>query len=77
MLFNSEVESDKMSILREGVSELELIGNGCVMAIGGNEDKRAARTSILAAFVERAGGADARIVIVPSASVAPRERAQR
>lgn len=61
----------------EGVSELELIGNGCVMAIGGNEDKRAARTSILAAFVQRAGGADARIVIVPSASVAPRERAQR
>lgn len=77
MLFNLEVESDKMSITREGVSELELIGNGCVMAIGGNEDKRAARTSILAAFVERAGGADARIVIVPSASVAPLERAQR
>jgi cyanophycinase len=47
------------------------------MAIGGNEDKRAARTSILAAFVERAGGADSRIVIIPSASVAPRERAQR
>lgn len=47
------------------------------MAIGGNEDKRAARTSILAAFVERAGGAQARIVIVPSASIAPRERAQR
>src|SRR5688572_28012044 len=47
------------------------------MAIGGNEDKRATRTSILAAFIERAGGAQARIVIVPSASVAPRERAQR
>jgi cyanophycinase len=47
------------------------------MAIGGNEDKRAARTSILAAFVERAGGANARIVIIPSASVAPLERAQR
>lgn len=59
------------------MSELELIGNGCVMAIGGNEDKRAARTSLLAAFVERAGGAKARIVIIPSASVAPRERAQR
>jgi cyanophycinase len=66
-----------MSNTSEGVSELELIGNGCVMAIGGNEDKRAARTSILAAFVERAGGPEARIVIVPSASVAPRERAQR
>lgn len=47
------------------------------MAIGGNEDKRAARTSILAAFVERAGGVKSRIVIVPSASIAPRERAQR
>jgi cyanophycinase len=47
------------------------------MAIGGNEDKRAARTSILAAFVERAGGAQSRIVIIPSASVAPRERAER
>ena len=47
------------------------------MAIGGNEDKRAARTSILAAFVERAGGANARVVIIPSASMAPRERAQR
>ena len=57
--------------------ENELIGNGCVMAIGGNEDKRIARTSILAAFIERAGGPQARIVIVPSASVAPRERAQR
>jgi cyanophycinase len=47
------------------------------MAIGGNEDKRGVRTSILAAFVERAGGAESRIVIIPSASVAPRERAQR
>ena len=47
------------------------------MAIGGNEDKRAARESILAHFVRRAGGEDARIVIVPSASVAPVERAQR
>jgi cyanophycinase len=62
----------------EGVNALEQwIGNGCVMAIGGNEDKRVARTSILAAFIERAGGPDARIVIVPSASVAPRERAHR
>ena len=59
------------------MQENELIGNGCVMAIGGNEDKRAARTSILAAFIARAGGPQARIVIVPSASVAPRERAQR
>lgn len=47
------------------------------MAIGGNEDKRAASESILAKFVRRAGGADARIVIIPSASVAPAERAQR
>jgi cyanophycinase len=47
------------------------------MAIGGNEDKRAASESILAKFVRRSGGADARIVIVPSASMAPAERAQR
>jgi cyanophycinase len=47
------------------------------MAIGGNEDKRAARESILAAFVRRAGGENARIVIIPSASVTPVERAAR
>jgi cyanophycinase len=45
------------------------------MAIGGNEDKRPHRSSILGTFVERAGGADARIVIIPSASVEPVERA--
>jgi len=59
------------------VSDLDHIGNGCVMAIGGNEDKRGTRTSLLAAFVQRAGGRESRIVIVPSASIAPRERAQR
>jgi cyanophycinase len=47
------------------------------MAIGGNEDKRAARESILAAFVRRAGGEEARIVIIPSASMKPVERAAR
>jgi cyanophycinase len=47
------------------------------MAIGGNEDKRAARESILAAFVRRAGGSEARIVIIPSASMKPVERAAR
>jgi cyanophycinase len=47
------------------------------MAIGGNEDKRAARESILAAFVRRAGSEQARIVIVPSASMKPAERAAR
>jgi cyanophycinase len=45
------------------------------MAIGGNEDKRPHRSSILGTFVERAGGADSRIVIIPSASVEPVERA--
>lgn len=55
----------------------ELIGNGCVMAIGGNEDKRALRESLLAAFVRRAGGPQARIVIIPSASMAPKERGER
>lgn len=63
--------------MRGKVSEEELIGNGCVMAIGGNEDKRAARESILAAFVRRAGGEQARIVIIPSASMKPVERAAR
>lgn len=47
------------------------------MAIGGNEDKRVASASILAAFVRRAGGENARIVIIPSASVTPVERAAR
>lgn len=55
----------------------ELIGNGCVMAIGGNEDKRLVRESILAAFVRRSGAAGARIVIIPSASMKPAERAAR
>ena len=45
------------------------------MAIGGNEDKRPHPSSILGTFIERAGGADARIVIIPSASVEPVERA--
>jgi cyanophycinase len=47
---------------------------GTVMAIGGNEDK-AGDAAILASFVERAGGADARIIIIPAASAAPEERA--
>ena len=51
-----------------------MIGKGCVIAIGGNEEKRGQRASILAAFVRRAGGADARIVIIPSASVEPVRR---
>jgi cyanophycinase len=59
------------------VIEPELIGNGCVMAIGGNEDKRVARASILAAFVRRAGAEQARIVIIPSASMQPVKRAAR
>ncbi|HEX2062296.1 MAG TPA: cyanophycinase, partial [Thermoanaerobaculia bacterium] len=47
------------------------------MAIGGNEDKRLLRASLLAAFVRRAGHAQARIVIIPSASVEPVARAAR
>jgi len=55
-----------------------MIGKGCVIAIGGNEDKRgSARESILAAFVRRAGGEDARVVVIPSASVEPVQRAAR
>lgn len=47
------------------------------MAIGGNEDKRLLRASILAAFVRRAGGDSARIVIIPSASAMPADRGAR
>jgi cyanophycinase len=54
-----------------------MIGKGCVIAIGGNEDKRGTRESILHAFVLRAGGEEARIVIIPSASVQPAQRAAR
>lgn len=52
-----------------------MIGNGCVIAIGGNEDKSGCSASILSEFVERAGGATARIVIVPFASEEPAKRA--
>lgn len=52
-----------------------MIGSGCVIAIGGNENKRGARSSILGSFVRRAGDGDARIVIIPSASEEPRARA--
>lgn len=51
-----------------------MIGKGSVIAIGGNEEKRGQRASILSAFVRRAGGEDARIVIIPSASVEPVRR---
>lgn len=54
-----------------------MIGSGCVIAIGGNENKRGARSSILGSFVRRAGDADARIVIIPSASEEPHLRAAR
>lgn len=59
------------------MNEEQLIGNGCVMAIGGNEEKRPVRASILAAFVRRSGAAESRIVIIPSASMKPAERAAR
>src|SRR6185369_8896425 len=52
-----------------------MIGKGCVIAIGGNEDKRGGRGSLLAEFVTRAGGAKARIVIIPTASAEPELRA--
>jgi cyanophycinase len=53
-----------------------MIGKGSVMAIGGNESKRGARSSILGRFIDRAGGEDARIVVIPSASESPRLRAK-
>jgi cyanophycinase len=54
-----------------------MTGNGCVIAIGGNEEKRVRNASILAEFVIRAGGEDARVVIIPSASVEPERRSER
>jgi cyanophycinase len=53
-----------------------MIGSGCVMVIGGNEEKRAADASLLADFVRRAGDGEARIVIIPSASAQPDRRAR-
>src|SRR4051794_5145818 len=44
------------------------------MAIGGNEDK-SGEAAILGSFVERAGGRDARIAIIPAASAQPEVRA--
>lgn len=54
-----------------------MIKNGTVIVIGGNEEKRIAHASILRTFVDRAGGAAARIVIIPSASQQPEKRAER
>jgi cyanophycinase len=54
-----------------------MLGQGCVIAIGGNENKRGAHSSILGSFVRRAGGEDARLVIIPSASEEPRARSAR
>jgi cyanophycinase len=54
-----------------------MIGNGCVIAIGGNEDKRGRHGSLLAEFVRRAGGADARLIIIPAASIEPKRRAEQ
>lgn len=49
---------------------------GLVMAIGGNESKRGTRSSILGSFVRHAGGAKARVVIIPSASEEPEARVE-
>ncbi|MCW2760645.1 MAG: cyanophycinase [Marmoricola sp.] len=43
------------------------LGEGDLLVIGGAEDKLGKRT-VLKEFVERAGGADARIAVVPTAS---------
>jgi len=54
-----------------------MIGKGCVITIGGNEDKSAAHSSLLAEFVRLAGGSDARLIVIPSASEAPVRRAEQ
>lgn len=58
-------------------SSCPVIGSGSVIAIGGNENKRGSRSSILGSFVRRAGSEDARIVIIPSASELSQARAAR
>lgn len=50
---------------------------GCVIAIGGNENKRATAESILGKFAKRAGGRAAQIVVIPSASETPARRARQ
>lgn len=62
--------------MKNGPFEKELPVEGLVMAIGGNESKLATRTSILGSFIRHAGGADARIVIIPSASETPEARVE-
>lgn len=61
--------------MEETRNDLETM-NGCIMAIGGNEDKSLCPDTILSEFVRRAGGANARIVIVPFASASPVRRAE-
>jgi cyanophycinase len=46
---------------------------GYLMPIGGAEDKKAQRT-ILKHFIQLAGGANARIAVIPTASESPEER---
>lgn len=50
--------------------------NGIIMAIGGNEQKHGP-APLLRAFVERAGGAEGRLAIIPSASAKPELRAKQ
>src|SRR5437763_5916210 len=52
------------------------VNHGMVIAIGGNEQKRG-RAPLLRCFVERAGGANARIAIIPAASAHPELRARQ
>lgn len=48
---------------------------GCVIAIGGAEDK-IKRRAILKHFVKTAGAAEARLVILPAASTMPQQRGE-
>ncbi len=50
------------------------LASGAILAVGGAEDK-VSRRVILERFVREAGGKDARIAIVPTASMIPGERA--
>lgn len=49
--------------------------SGCILAVGGAEDK-VDRPQILERFVQEAGGAEARVAILPTASAIPDQRAK-
>jgi cyanophycinase len=54
----------------------QMESRGCLIPIGGAEDRRGTRL-ILNEFIQRSGGAEARIAIIPGASAFPSESGSR